>query len=426
MTPKTLLILVALAALGGCSTTPSGQVPRTELSAVKATGASQVDRAVQQAQVWVKEFPTQPRSYTALGNALMQRGRETGELENYNAALTAFEKAVELGPDDSESLRGLAWAWTMFHDYEKAEAFARKAIAANPRNHLAFGVLFDSQMELGRYDEALESGQTMMDLRPDLASYSRGAQALWARGDAKGAMLLMGKAAQAGGPYAENTAWCQAQLGDMAFKTGNTLAAEEQYRDVLARLPEYRHALFGLGRVEAARGEWEKAADLMGRATANACPIPYVVEYGDVLTRLGRKEEAKRQYARVEAMVKDHLAHGVHGDELALADYFLEQGRDPKRGLSLALHEISHHRSTHNYSTLAWAHYRAGRLQKAKEAMATALESNLQDPVLHARAAAIFAALSEDEKAVSHRLKAEALNRYLAATVRPDNLVAKN
>ena len=36
-----------------------------------------------------------------------------------------------------------------------------------------FTELADAQTELGRYDDAVQTLQTMIDMRPDLSSYSR-------------------------------------------------------------------------------------------------------------------------------------------------------------------------------------------------------------------------------------------------------------
>lgn len=76
------------------------------------------------------------------------------------------------------------------HRFKEAEPIARDLVA---KRGLPFdyGLLADVLMELGRVDEAAAACQTMIDLRPDLQSYSRGAHIRWLKGDLRGAVELM-------------------------------------------------------------------------------------------------------------------------------------------------------------------------------------------------------------------------------------------
>src|SRR5947208_15681481 len=106
------------------------------------------------------------------------------------------------------------------HEFEESIAWARKALAVDPESRDAYGLLGDAAVEMGRYDEAYRDYQKMLDLRPDLASYSRGAHLLYLTGSTTRALALMRKAIEAGSPYGENVAWCHAQLGLMYWGLG--------------------------------------------------------------------------------------------------------------------------------------------------------------------------------------------------------------
>ena len=75
-------------------------------------------------------------------------------------------------------------------------------------NPAALGILGDGAVELGDYEKAFDQYQKMMDARPHLSSWSRGAHLLWLTGNRSKAMWLMERAIKAGAPFAENTAWC--------------------------------------------------------------------------------------------------------------------------------------------------------------------------------------------------------------------------
>lgn len=409
------LLAVSLAVVAGCGhslSSSTGEIPRANLASLKVEGETKVDKAITRAQGWIKLASNQPKGYRALGMALMQKGRETGDLDNYNAALTAFEKAVELDPKNSESLHGLAWAWTMFHRFAKAIELANQAIEVDPTDPFAYGVLVDSYVELGKYKQAEEAAQKMVDMRPDLASYSRVAQLRWILGDAKGAIVLMNRAVQAGGPYAENSAWCETQLGDMYWKTGSYLAAEQAYQRVLDRMPDYRHANFGMARIMLSKNKPLDAVDLMAKATRGNCPIPYVVEYGDLLASLGKKDEAEAQYDRVEKMVEEHLKHGIQGDEVALAEFYLEHDRKLGEALRLMEEEAKEHTSWQTYNALAWAQYKSKDYAGARKSMNKALACGIQDARLWHRSGMIDEALGKKDEARKQILAAETLHPH--------------
>jgi tetratricopeptide (TPR) repeat protein len=398
--------------LVGCNAGQSGDIPRSDLSKIETTEKSRSDLEIERAKGWIEMAPDRPKGYVALGRALMQKGRESGQLHRYNEALTSFEKAVEIAPKDSEALHSLAWCWTMFHQYSKSIEYAEKAIAIHPGDAFAHGVLCDSYMELGDIPKAAKMAQTMVDLRPDLSSYSRVAQVRWLMGDAKGAIVLMNRAFVAGGPYAENGAWAGTQLADMYWKTGAMVAAEQQYQRVLAANKEYPHAQFGLARIRVAQGKQEEALELMAKATEGNMPMSILLEYGDYLKSVGKEEEATLQFAKMKELAKSYRDHGIHGDDLALAAYYLDHGRDVKRGLDMCRHEVDHHAGWQGYGALAWAYYRNGMYSDAKKAMEKARASGVKEARLWYRDGLIHKALGREEEAARWIAAARNLNPH--------------
>nr|MBA3727423.1 tetratricopeptide repeat protein [Armatimonadota bacterium] len=249
-----------LASLYACGKVAADHV--ADPTSFQLTASSEGDHKLNRLKSVVEANPKSAKAYNELGSALMQKGRETNELDWYDRAKSAFEKASQIEPKDPVSLRNLAWAWTMYHDFPQAMKYANMAIAIDPGDHLAYGVLVDSYLELGRYPHAVEAAQKMVDLRPDLASYARASQIRWIHGDVRGAIWMMQKAVAAGGPYAENSAWSRTQLGDMYFKSGNMKAAQQEYEAVRRAMPGYPHALAGMARIRAAQKKYPDAIAL--------------------------------------------------------------------------------------------------------------------------------------------------------------------
>ena len=71
------------------------------------------------------------------------------------------------------------------HQFRDALAWGKRAKALAPSNSYVYDVITDAHVELGEYEQAIESLQHMMDIRPDLRSYSRVSYLRELTGDAK-------------------------------------------------------------------------------------------------------------------------------------------------------------------------------------------------------------------------------------------------
>ncbi len=201
----------------------------------------------------IKRYPRDDRLRVKLGDALMQRARETGDIRYYSRAESAFQTALQLNPKSSTAMIGMAWVNGALHQFEASIQWADKAIAMDPKIPGAYGLLGDAAVEMGDYDAAFGHYQRMLDIRPDLSSYSRGAHLLFVTGDIQGAIALMRKAIAAGAPFAENTAWCRAQLAQMLWSTGDLQAAENVIRTGLDQAPRNRFLLAAMDKIKAVR-----------------------------------------------------------------------------------------------------------------------------------------------------------------------------
>ena len=82
-----------------------------------------------------------------------------------------------------------------FHRFAEAEAIAKELVEQRALP-FDYGLLGDALMEQGRLTEAVAAYQRMVDLRPDLQSYSRVAHMRWLKGDLDGAIEVARMAAR--------------------------------------------------------------------------------------------------------------------------------------------------------------------------------------------------------------------------------------
>lgn len=358
---------------------------------------------------------------TMLGHAYMQKARETGDPGYYPKTETLFRQALAADGEDVDALVGLGTLALTRHQFAEALDWGERARDLNPYHAPTYGVISDAQIELGRYDDAVATVQAMVDLRPDLGSYSRVSYLRELMGDRDGAVVAMEQAAVAGSGYAENVAWVHVQLGNLRFEGGFIAAADNDYTTALAAVPGYAPALAGQARVAAANGDLDRAAE--GYAAAvRAIPLPeLVVAYGDVLSAAGRRDEADAQYALVAAIQQLHAANGVDTD-LELALFTADHGRPEElpRAVEQARAQVAARPSIVAWDVLAWTLYRSGDLDGAAGASAQALRLGTQNALMHFHAGAIAAARGETGQAIALLERALDLNPHFSVRYAPE------
>jgi tetratricopeptide (TPR) repeat protein len=348
-----------------------------------------------------------------LGMAYLQRARETGDPTYYGKAGAAFDEAQGREPQSVEALIGKGALANARHKFREALAFGEQARDLNPTIARVYGVIADAQIELGMYDAAVQTLQTMVDLRPDLSSYSRISYARELHGDTAGAIEMMEQAVMAGGPATENTLWVRIQLGNLHFNAGDLASAERQYRGTLAQSPDYVYALGGLARVRAAQQRYDEAIDLYNQAIARM-PLPeFVIALAETQEAAGRPTDAAKQYDLVRAMQQLFAANGVDTDlELALFD--ADHGRDPQAALALARAAYERRPSIKAADTLAWALFKAGQPALARRYADEALRLGTRDALMLYHAGTIAQAQGDSAVAREYLRRALEVNPYFS------------
>jgi tetratricopeptide (TPR) repeat protein len=356
-----------------------------------------------------------------LGQLYLQKVRETGDPSYYPKAEALFDQALAANSQDVEATVGMGTLALARHQFTDALTWGEKARDLNPYHAPAYGVIGDAEVELGRYDEAVKTVQAMVDLRPDLRSYSRVSYVRELMGDRAGAIAAMEEAAVAGSGYAENVAWVHVQLGNLRFDGGDLAGASHDYAEALAAMPGYAAAVAGEAKVAAAKGDLGQASALYDKAVA-AIPLPeFVVAYGDVLDAAGRHDEARAQYALVQAIQQLYAANGVDVD-LDLALFTADHGRpgDLAKAVEQARAAVAVRPSVTAWDALAWTLYRSGDLAGATDASAKALHLGTQSALMRFHAGMIGAARGERDDAIRLLDSALALNPHFSVRFAPE------
>jgi tetratricopeptide (TPR) repeat protein len=353
----------------------------------------------------LKQAPADPTLRNDLAGAYLQKMRETADGNYLDRASRIVDSILQPDPGNYDARRRRIEVEMQRHHFQQVIELATGLARERPDDPVLFGLVGDAAMETGDYDRAADAYQTMVDLRPNLASYNRVAFYRFVTGDPDGAVDTMRRAIRAGAAEPENVAWCEADLGRMLLKTGAYNDAEQAFRRAISLFPGYHPALAGLGRVSASRGQFPEAIKFLLQAQA-AAPFP---EYTGLLAKLyrrtGRLDLADRQIALLDLNDRLDRAAGETANRnlaLALADL---QHR-PLRALELARNELKIRQDVYTYDALAWVLFQNGQIAEAAATMPHALAQDSPEPSFHEHAARIFEALGQSDLAKLHREKA--------------------
>jgi tetratricopeptide (TPR) repeat protein len=381
------------------------------LALAETGGTAAVDTALAAMRGAAVKNPRKADLWIALGRAWIRKARESSDPGFYLHADACARIALELEPENRLAQDLHAMVLLNNHEFEGARQAALAITVARHDDPVAYGTLSDALLELGRFDEAARATQTMMDLKPNLPSYSRASYIRWLQGDGAAAKTIARHAIDAGGDTrdTEPLAWVLVQAGMIFWHEGDYEGAEAGFDRALAAFHDFPPALVGKGRVAMARGDAARAGELFGRAY-QASPLAETAWLlGDARTAAGDADGAKEAYGRV-------LAEGKKTDGRTLALFLATKNAEKDLALHLAEAELHVRGDLYTDDTLAWALYRNGRFQEAEKAITHATRLGTRDARLLYHEGAIRIAMGEASRGRELVGRALAMNPHFDAT----------
>jgi tetratricopeptide (TPR) repeat protein len=319
--------------------------------------ARNTDQQIAKLQMTIRAGLGGTDAYANLGQAYLQKVRETGDPTFYPKAQGVLNTALAQDPHSVLALSGQGSLALARHQFRLGLQYGLRAHRVAPYVLQPYFVIVDGEVELGRYRAAAATLQRLVDLRPTLASYARVSYLRELDGDLPGAIAAMRLAVSAGGATPENLAYVQTLLGNLEFDRGRLEAAAADYRTAQLSFPSYIPAVGGLAKVEAARGELAPAIRDY-RFAIDRLPLPeYITGLGETELAAGRAVQAHRDLALVGAEERLLQANGVNTDvDLAL---FEANHGSPRRAVTLATRAWAEAPSVRSADALGWALTRA-------------------------------------------------------------------
>lgn len=415
-------LFLSMFLLQSCKNTPSQEsalpaMPDLMARASEATPSIEFKKAqayVQQYRAKINEHPDQLENYVVLAEVYLQESRVTAKHHEYvPIAEHIIDAALQRNPKYFEAMSVKAGIDMTKHQFGAAKNLIEQAIAINPYNSGAYGVLCDANTELGLYDQAVVASDKMMNARPDLRSYARVSYQRELHGDRDGAVGAMKMAADAGTFGMENREWALYNLANLFYNMGKLDTAAYLYNGILEERPSYAFAMSGLAMVKAAKKDYPAAIELLVKASQTCPEHIFLEQLSDVYLAMGDKETSKQLEDKVFAAYDQHEKDGWNVDR-EYAAFALNHNRNIPEALTRAKRELDRRpENIDALETYSFALYKSGKASDAVPYIEKAMRLKTNNPTLHYHAGLIYAAMQNTAKAKEQLGLALAENSYL-------------
>lgn len=352
-----------------------------------------------------------------LAGLYLQRARETGSYPDYERAAELAKRSLLLREaHNAETYVMLTSALLAEHDFVGALRTARQLYATDTTNESHTALLAEVELEMGDYANASRHFRAVSNdaEKPSIAArlarwYEVTGRLTRAQAILRQSTVRMASSSDV--PH-EQLAWFHYRLGELYLRSGNHAGADSAFHRALAALPTDYRALSGLARLSAARQQWSAVVDFGSRAIAVQLDPATLGTMSDAYAAMGDSAQA-RSFGDAMATAALSQPGAIHR---AWGLFLLDHDRDVSRVLREARADVATRRDVYGYDLLAWASYKAGRIDDARKAAAVSLSQGTEDALLYYHAGMIATAAGDSAVARSLLGRALVINPTFSAT----------
>ncbi len=282
-------------------------------------------------------------------NDYFNQGNQFKQSEQYQDAVVAYQKAIELNANFSWYYNNLAEAWVELEEWEKAIAAFRQACEINPHSEWSFYQLGEALVQQGELEEAIAAFQKAIEINPGYTEfYSSLGEVLWQVERLDEAVICLQKAVELdsnsvkayqilwevlakqgkgdeGLVYLQKAvelnplSWeLQQKFGEVLHGKRDLEAAEKRYRTVIQLNSDYHWGYYKLGVILREKGKIEEAIAYLQKAVELEPSSAICHHYlGHSLSVLQEWEEAIECYKKATELAPESAIIYQHlGDAL--------------------------------------------------------------------------------------------------------------
>jgi tetratricopeptide (TPR) repeat protein len=387
------------------------ELPPCRIVLTPAPGDKPIDAEIVQLQRQIENLPEPRQAIERLGWLLVKKARVTFDSGYYKLAEQCAACLDLAGPKSAEALLLRAHVLQSLHRFNEAETLAQDLVRTRQRP-FDYGVLGDVLIDQGKIREGVAAYQKMVDLRPDLQSYTRAAHVRWLTGDLAGASELMKLATSSSSPNdSEAGAWAYTRLALYQLQEAQTNEALQSCNAALSLQNDYAPALFVRGRILLFSNRVADALLDLNKASDASALLEYQWILADALRQQG-------DFARASSVEAQIAKSGASEDPRTLSLYLATRGENINLAVQLAEHELTNRQDIFTHDALAWAMAAAGRHREAFEQMNQALSEGTRDARLFLHAGIISTLNNENQQAVKWLERADGIKQMLMPSER--------
>jgi len=330
-----------------------------------------IDFTCAEINFWQTKFDATPNQMTYLGilasnyNTLFQYTGNLKDLYKAEELLVKYNEAYKYSR--VSSIRALARNYISQHRFKEALNLANKALAIGEGQRETKKLLFDVQMEVGNYTEALKNLEAISNMK-DYDYLIRLAKWNDHKGDLKTAIVFMEKARDIA-IEDDNKAlkiWSYSNLGDYYGHAGRIQESYDSYLKTLEIDPNYSYALKGIAWIVFSheRNTTEANRIITAIAKTHNTPDFYLLK-SQIAQFSGDKSEEVANRNAYFAMLKKYDYGAMYNKYNVLI--YADDKTTASKALEIAKIEIDHRPTPDSYDLLAWSYLNLGQYKKALE-----------------------------------------------------------
>lgn len=366
------VFVFALLSFSSCSNKPS-QV--TEVSDyekyLNIKDNKSIDFANREIIFWQSKYDATPNQVMYLGmlasnySTLFQYTGNIKYLYKQEELLTRYNEAYKYSR--VSTIRSLARNYISQHRFKEALELANKALIIGEGRKESQKLLFDVQMELGNYDEALKNLNAIKDMN-DFDYLIRLAKWNDHKGDLSTAITFMEKALDIAIRDDDKVLkiWSYSNLGDFYGHAGRIQESYDSYLKTLEIDPNYSYALKGIAWILFSHERNTTEANRIITAIAKKHETPDFYLFKSQIAQFsGNKTEEKVNRNSYFAML-EKCNYGAMYNKYNVLIY-AEDRSTAAKALEIAKMEVKHRPTPDSYDLLAWSYLNLGQSKKALE-----------------------------------------------------------
>lgn len=360
---------------------------------------------------WQKKFDATPNQTSYLIQIASQYSKLfeiTGNIDyliKTENLLKQYNEAMKYST--TGAIRSLARNYISQHRFKEALVLAKKALAIGDGMMETQKLLFDINMELGNYTEAVTNLSFIKDFR-DFDYLIRLSKWNDHKGDLKTAIVFMEKAKVLAEDN-DNKAlkiWTYSNLGDLNGHDGNIKASYDYYLKTLELEPNHSYALKGISWIAFSHEKNTKEAKRIIDKISKKHDTPDFYLLKSKIAEFENNTSDKKENLEKYFKMLDNPKYGAMYNKYNTLIY-AEDITTASKALEIATIEVNQRPTPDSYDLLAWAYYNLGNVNKAFEISKKHVFGKSHEPMLNYHLAVIYKANNrfETAKTIKESLK---------------------